>query len=81
MIKDNIYIVDWVDSSHSLGWKTKDELRPDIQHCRTVGYFVSENDEAICMAQSIAIANEYAPYAELISIPKVCIQKSIELEV
>lgn len=71
--KQEILLVTWVDSCGDSGWKSSDDLEVHLAHCQTVGFFVKETKKAIALALNRSTKNGFAPYGEIISIPKACI--------
>jgi len=71
-IKGDIYEIGWTDVSFNQGWRDGKDLEPRIVKCKSVGFFVSENSEAICLSLSKSEGDkETAQYADTISIPRV----------
>jgi len=74
-MKQKIYLIDWIDSVSNPGWKNGDGLNPPLAQCQTVGFYVSESEEALTVALNRGETNCYSPYGDLISIPKVAIKR------
>jgi hypothetical protein len=69
--------VEWVDAVADCEWK--ENVDAEIHACRSIGWVVSETDDAICLANTISMESSNAR----IHIPKSWIKnrKSITLEV
>jgi len=71
-------IVDWVDSLQPVvGWHMIDDL-PILEAavCKTVGWLVAENDEALMIAQNVADPKSTQMQAGgLMRIPKCCVTR------
>ena len=74
-----IYLVSWLDSKGSPGWKHSDELETNLAMCQTVGFYVTESKESITLALNRDLTGENAPFGDLITIPKVTIKKKKKL--
>jgi hypothetical protein len=80
-MKQKIYLVDWIDSAGNPGWKHSDELEISLAMCQTIGFYVSENKDAIILALNRDITGENLPFGELIAIPKVAIKRKRKIAV
>ena len=76
-MSDDIYLIDWVDSMSSSGWKTSEQIDEYIPKalCQSAGFFVKETKDFIVLALSRDLTEDNSPFADLISIPKVAILK------
>jgi hypothetical protein len=73
--KDKILLIEWVDSYKVNDWQAEDDCKVCVALIRSVGFFVDEDKDGICLALSKSIKKGYCPYGDLISIPKVAIKK------
>lgn len=73
--KPKILKIEWDDSSSLAGWRDEEECKVEICHCETVGYFISEDKNGICLALNRTSNEGYKPYGHVISIPKSAIRK------
>ena len=79
--------VTWVDSSIYRGWTTVQKLHSQVDKsslmCKTVGYVFSDTDEELSLTMSLAWEyaedEEAASQAELLTIPRVSIERIEEL--
>jgi len=51
--KGKIYEVTWIDAVSQTGWHPDHEPPPDPLPCKTTGYLVFEDEQAIRLAQTI----------------------------
>jgi len=81
--KNDILLIDWVDSSFDRGWSSDKEILSvyekngyAVDH-RTVGFFFSINKKVITVAQSVSNNSQYweESSAERITIPLSAIKK------
>ncbi len=68
---DHIQKIVWVDTQTKSGWLDEDELIDQPLKVCTAGWLVSENSEAVTLAQSYV--EELDQVGEIIVIPKVAI--------
>ena len=79
--------VTWVDSSIYRGWTAIQKLQRQVDRgslmCKTVGYVFSDTDEELSLTMSQAWEysedEEAASQAELLTIPRVSIERIEEL--
>lgn len=72
-----LVIVTWVDANSSYGWRDPEDMRMNsgLQECTSVGFMVVYNRKYISVAQSHnALEGHGSHWADLISIPRSCIQ-------
>lgn len=69
--------VEWIDSSTTGGWSTKERVLANDLRCWTCGLLVSEDDEAVTVCASYSA---HESYLDAITIPKVAITKIEEIE-
>ena len=69
-----IELVDWIDSNSRSGWLDSTEGKVVVIKCRTVGFLIDETEEGVCLSQSVCRTDGYKPFADIINIPKCCIQ-------
>lgn len=80
MSPSKILLIDWIDSVTDPGWKCIEDCIAKFAICRTVGFFVTETKDVLCVAQSRTVGEEFRPYGELINIPKVSIRRRKEVK-
>lgn len=72
----DLILVEWVDSLQPVtGWHMADDLPAlEAAKCKTVGWLVAENDDAMMIAQNIANPDSSQEQAGgLMRIPKCCV--------
>ncbi len=74
--KNKILKIQWIDSKYGGGWEFLDEITCKSAEVETIGYILEENSESITLAHSISDKQ----CCGKITIPKVCIKKSCEIE-
>jgi hypothetical protein len=76
-------LIDWVDAAANNGWVTEPELETTTIPCtcQSLGFLVKETDESITLALSRTTTKGHAPYADLITIPKVAIKRTKHIPV
>lgn len=52
VVSTTITYVHWVDAVADCEWQT--DVKADIHDCYTVGFVISETDEAICIASTVS---------------------------
>lgn len=58
MATTKLVYIEWVDAVADAGW---DSVKPPELHpCRTIGFVVSENKEAICIASTLSLEQSNA---------------------
>lgn len=76
MIKQpQILLIDWVDSHSCYGWLNEDEIHNADMLCQSIGFLIKEDKKNITLALSRALNENYKPYGDTITIPKVTIRK------
>lgn len=70
-----VVYVEWVDAVADLGWQTLPIIAA-THLCKTIGYLVDENKEAICIASTISISDTNAR----MHIPKAWIKNRRYIE-
>jgi hypothetical protein len=50
--------IEWVDAVADAGWDSAKP--PELHPCRTIGFVVSENKEAICIASTLSLEQSNA---------------------
>ena len=78
--KDDLILVDWVDSSGQPGWLSKQDCHIDISQCQSEGFLIEYTKEGICLAESRCTTIDHRPYSGLTSIPKQAIIKIKKLK-
>jgi hypothetical protein len=48
-----LVLIEWIDSHHQTGWVCE-VPEAKVMHCRSVGWVVAENEEALVLAASLA---------------------------
>ena len=80
--RDRAVIVTWVDSMGAGGWNDSEETRrAGPSTCRTVGWLVKDEPDAMTLALSKCDTESAAPWASLISIPRCSIKRVRRVEV
>ncbi len=54
--KAPIVYVEWVDAVSDAGWQ--ENTKTEIHRCLTIGWIVSESDDAICVANTVIHDNQ-----------------------
>ena len=80
MPRPEIVLIDWVDSCSVNGWQSSEDCKSIELICQTVGFFVHETKNIYTIAQSQSKKDGFRPFAELISIPKSSIIKTVKLK-
>ena len=78
--KGDILFIEWVDSVSDSGWKETRDCVCLILKINSVGFFVDETDEVVCIALSRATEEDFRPFGDLLSIPKCSIVKRWKLK-
>lgn len=73
--QSKILMITWIDSCSSNGWQQPAEAKARISECQSVGFLVEETKDAIALALSRTTQEGFAPYADIVSIPKVAIKR------
>ena len=77
-----VYLIDWEDSASDSGWRHEEQLgNAGIALNQSIGYLIKENKKFITLAQSKCVSKGFAPYADLISIPKTNIKKKKQIKI
>jgi hypothetical protein len=74
----DLVLVEWEDSLQPVSaWHIMDDLPVlEVAHCKTVGWLVAENGEAVMVAQSSAdLKSTDAQAGGFMRIPKSCIKR------
>lgn len=72
-------VIEWVDSFGGGHWFHKDEFKPQIAECVTVGIVLAETPEYVTVTSTISENEDEQLYAPM-SIPKCCIKKRKDFE-
>lgn len=70
--------VEWIDSNMTSGWHASELQNYAPMHCTSVGFRVHEDEIVIVVAGSIA-PEAGADVADVMVIPKCCVQQIREL--
>lgn len=81
MTRFPLVYVEWIDAVSAARWCPVDELTADPSPCRTVGWIVKENDQALCLAQTMSGETSETDESVLgrLVIPKAWIGRRVEL--
>lgn len=69
-----MYVVTWVDSASTPGWRSAYDPIPLMPTCESVGFLVAREKDRIVLALSRGVTEEMMPWADLISIPTASIK-------
>ena len=58
MATTKLVYIEWVDAVADAGWDSAKP--PELHPCRTIGFVVSENKEAICIASTLSLEQSNA---------------------
>ena len=78
MIKRKLVLVNWDDSNVTHGWRLDDCSEDKVDHCRTVGILIADNEKGMTIALG---DSDCGSVMETITIPKGCIIKIKELRI
>lgn len=67
--------VEWVDSGHTPQWRSPDQIPDYPATCVTVGFIIHDTKEALTLAQTVRVDNNYGDVNGCMTIPKCCIKK------
>lgn len=70
--------VEWWDSRAIDRWASIEEISLEPAVCRSVGWVVAENVKHMALAGTWSPTND--EYTSIITIPRACIRKEIELK-
>ena len=70
-----VILIDWIDAVCSAGWEI--DTKPELHPCTTIGFLISENDEAVCIASTLSLDSNNARMV----IPKAWIKKRKEIKI
>lgn len=76
------FLITWLDSRQPVpGWQLLDDIEvPDVCRCQTVGFIVQEDEELLCIAQSVADLGGKHPQASgVMAIPVRAVVERREL--
>lgn len=71
----DVIFIGWVDSCTTFGWQHSSDCKSKTLYCQSVGFFVDENDDCICIALNRSISEGFNPFGDLIDIPKCSIKE------
>ena len=71
----NIELIEWIDSTGFTGWNKMEDVRGlKALHCRSIGYVLHENDEALYISGSLdGQEGTSLRVMDALAIPKVAI--------
>lgn len=64
-------LVEWLDTSSNSNWATKEEAKPKVLTCRTIGFLLERNKKHIAI---YATDSESGNISDRVCIPKGCIK-------
>jgi len=64
--------IEWADAGSNGGWREGDNYPKDSIQCRTAGYLLHKDSEAVTVAQSIS---RDGAHADRMTIPMGCVRK------
>lgn len=70
-----VILVEWIDAVCSAGWEI--DTKPELHPCTTIGFLITENDEAVCVASTLSLDSNNARMV----IPKAWIKKRKEVKI
>ena len=68
-----IYLVTWIDSIGSSGWRTIDEIPLESEICTSIGWLIRETKETITLVGSKSLQTN--SFNGVLTIPKIAIRK------
>jgi hypothetical protein len=69
--------IEWIDAHGDGGsWMDSDSIKPDVPTCATVGFVQAENDQFICVMQTVGFDGQYYNH---LCVPKGMITEMKEL--
>ena len=76
-------LVEWIDSHSGNGWTRMEDFDEkaalSMTPLHSVGWAIAENDEALCLAQSVGNPSNTEQFNGTITIPKVAIKSRKKL--
>lgn len=70
-----VILVEWIDAVCSAGWEI--DTKPELHPCTTIGFLITENDDAVCIASTLSLDSNNARMV----IPKAWIKKRKEIKI
>lgn len=78
----DILLIDWIDSCSTSGWQHSNDCKAEmLMTCQTVGFFVDETKDRLCVGLNRTTKEGFTPFGELITIPKVAIKRKRKLKI
>ncbi len=71
MKKRKCLMIDWTDAASTGGWHHDDDIPHGGIPCRTIGFVISEDEEAL----HVAASHSDRSHADVVSIPHGCITR------
>ena len=73
-------MIHWIDSAGGNGWQRDEDVVTEAMHSYTIGWVISESDEALCVTGNRVTQEHQQQSHGPIVIPKVAIVEFFEVD-